>query len=519
MKIKKSFKKTILTVLIVALMVSACGMLFACNKDDDGGNVDTRRVATNKVQQTALSAVNPEWKISFTDSELAARSDGGDYVTNSIWTNFVGNALYSSSLQTAKIDKVAKELQSDLGKKIISGAKVKTKDYFDLFVSFGFTSSDVSNLIYGALYSLNNNLTAEISSANAKLLQLYDLATKNGNTTGKDNISLAIASTSAVKQSLTKFDASRAEINTALVDAKTGLDALVATAFQLSTSADLVGMINDISSGALENITDSEIETYIGSIKSEIGSLKNKLTPSETAKLESMLSILIKNLDGVVFDAEIFDQLTSGVRLAYIALDYVPTICDLVVSATDAIDSKFIAQIKQYATNQKLEDTTKHMPKLNQSILIAKLISSALNGKTKDDIKRLISDISTNAGDNYEKIIQLYMIKNASLVFMNDFPPDETIMTKGLEIMAIDGKLRKFKMEYAKYAVSGDIKSFTFVYQELDVYSKHDSGNDIMYSEKWFSGIVDAVTRKLAGGTAMENGQEVFVPDEAFTNK
>ncbi|MEG2450295.1 MAG: hypothetical protein RSB09_01030, partial [Clostridia bacterium] len=239
MKIKKSFKKTILTVLIVALMVSACGMLFACNKDDDGGNVDTRRVATNKVQQTALSAVNPEWKISFTDSELAARGDGGDYVTNSIWTNFVGNALYSSSLQTAKIDKVAKELQSDLGKKIISGANVGAKDYFDLFVSFGFTSSDVSNLIYGALYSLNNNLTAEISSANAKLLQLYDLATKNGNTTGKDNISLAIASTSAVKQSLTKFDASRAEINTALVDAKTGLDALVATAFQLSTSADL----------------------------------------------------------------------------------------------------------------------------------------------------------------------------------------------------------------------------------------------------------------------------------------
>ncbi|MEG2688571.1 MAG: hypothetical protein RSA24_05325, partial [Clostridia bacterium] len=407
MKIKKSFKKTILTVLIAALMVSACGMLFACNKDDDGKNVDTRRVATDKVQQTALSAINNEWKISFTDSELAARSDGGDYVTNSIWTNFVGNALYSSSLQTAKIDKVAKELQSDLGKKIISGIKVKTKDYFDLFVSFGFTSSDVSNLIYGALYSLNNNLTAEISSANAKLLQLYDLATKNGNTTGKDNISLAIASTSAVKKSLTKFDASRAEINTALVDAKTGLDALVATAFQLSTSADLVGMINDISSGALENITDSEIETYIGSIKSEIGSLKNKLTQAETAKLESMLSILIKNLDGVVFDAEIFDQLTSGVRLAYIALDYVPTICDLVVSATDAIDSKFIAQIKQYATNQKLEDTTKHMPKLNQSILIAKLISSALNGKTKDDIKKLISDISTNAGDNYEKIIQL----------------------------------------------------------------------------------------------------------------
>lgn len=447
--------KNVLSILCVALLVAAClSALVACNKNK-GNSANAARQRTEavaSVKNVFLTNMSEGWESGMSDTDIAALPDAGDYIVAAGWADMFGNVLSSSTLQTAKLRTFASELNSESGKSLLEDFTTNAELLIPLLKKVGFTSSDISSLVYDILCAIVNNTDSMFNTMLSNMNRVRAVGSISSQT--RDNISVNYANVNAAK-ALVPTASDRTQMLNAFGASRTAMDELVSFAYNISVTSVTDNIFDSISSGALTDITDGEISTYINSLINSVKSLKTAMSADEREKLNTSLNLVIEHFDSAVSSSAMFSQMVKYAKYAYLCVDIIPAMCDIMSAGAGSIDSAFITLIRECAA----ADAETYSP-VNNGIIYAKVMSSVMNEYTAAELKSIIADIAQYAGNDYQKMLPLYYIDVALNVMFystdefsavhQDILSDENLAD--FAVMAInEAWLDSFKQMYYDY--------------------------------------------------------------------
>lgn len=397
--------KKVLLILCVLLLVAVClSALVACNNNrgKNANSAQQRRDAVATVKNAFLTNMGEGWESGMSDAGIAALSDAGDYIVAAGWADMFGDVLTYSTLQTAKLRAFASELNSENGKSLLEDFTTNAELLIPLLKNVGFTSSDISSLVYDMLCAIVNNTDAMFNAMLSNMNRVRALGSISNQT--RNNISVNYANVNAAKAFVPKAS-ERSEMLAAFGASRTAMDELVSFAYNLSVTSVTDNIFESISSGALTNITDGEITTYINSLINSVSSLKTAMSADEREKLNTSLNLVIEHFDSAVSSSAMFSQMVKYAKYAYLCVDIIPAMCDIMSAGAGSIDSAFITLIRECAA----ADTDTYSP-VNNGIIYAKVMSSVMNEYTAAELKGIIADIAQYADNDYQKMLPLYYV-------------------------------------------------------------------------------------------------------------
>ncbi len=406
---KKKLSLILISCLIIALI---CGALCACDPVDDSDTESVRRAnAVLEIERAFLNGMNESWDVGLKDDEIATLSNAGDYVMTSGWLGVVVDTINASNMQTAKLEALANTLKSDSAKALMKDFDSNATNLISLIRQTDLTASDVSSLVNSLLIALVNDSGYALDRMMSKLVEVKMIAT---NINVVNNLNDAIATTN-LASSVLKFDsADKEQMLIAFDDAKNAIGEIVEFAYTMSMDTISEELFDIILSenGALGDISNSELQTLVGTLMTNVTSLKDALSASEIESLNIALDMMIEKFDTDTIVSPVYSEIVKFAKYAYTLVDVIPTLCDIVVAGGDCLGNvDFLQDLKVVLENDTLDEDTRAT---NATIIIARIMRSVMNDFTSETLKALIDSIGADSIDEYQKAVP---IMTASIIF------------------------------------------------------------------------------------------------------
>lgn len=358
-----------------------------------------RQEAVVAVENGVLASVNEKWATDLSSEELADLEDVGDFMLARGWANLIADTLYASTLQTAKIRRLADAIASKDGQKLFADFEENAGLLVPLLKDIDFKSEDVSSLVCALLDSLVDNSATMLGEVRDNLLP-YMSAGKTS-----ENAKKVIATISAELEYVTFTAQEKADMKTKLAEARVGIEALVGFAYNTSMESLLVIFDGD---GALVDITDTEVKTVVSTVLSGTRELKTKMTAENVEKLNAAISALTQKFVGNAVTSKVFSQLVNWAKFAYVLTDSVPYFCDLLVSAGDVVDTEFLEFV--FAYNDEKEYSTTEQTVANISVLSARLAEVVFDGVGQAEFEEFLQKLATQATTDYRRALPIVLV-------------------------------------------------------------------------------------------------------------
>ncbi len=539
-RIMKKASKIFTSIFLILALILSASMLFACNKDDDiiVPPDTSREDAKSEFVTIVLSSINSDWKKDMSNEQIASLDTCGDYVNAVYWVDFVSQVLYDSPLQTSKLQRINTVLLSDEGKALFADAKTNSDKFLPIVNEIGLTADDVANLAYQTMYALSQSGDCVIDLCKAKLEEVKLLPQ---NATARDNLNDSLDYVNSLKASSTSFVQTKGEISSAIISAETGIKTIsrfiyeIAMLFEGNNGGDL---ISALSSGALENASVSEVAVYAESVINSVAQMKDAFTLEELDSIESALGKLvndgdwlIRSLSDTLQDSLPFlTNLMTMLKGAYLTVDFLPVLCDLIVDAGEILTTKNgagvyanLSDLITSITNDQYFYADEQAP--NAAIIYSRMFLSALGidydepdaqkleeqvTSSKQWAKGIADGLFTSSGTNYQKNVVFFYVDLMCNVRSNTELP--TVIR---DITVYDVMLEAFKSNYYKYVGSGGKDGVTALRNSALRFIAYSgvtgvsSVDDI--TKDWFEKIYNATRAKL---TSDLNANIAFVKSD-----
>lgn len=544
----EKMKKEKLTILIACLLVVCLTIsLCACHKKGIDEKAK-RQQAANDVGAAFTTGVNSSWAWDMSDEAAAGVQNPGDYVMTRSWTGLICSVLENSSLQTGKITALANTLSSNDGKTLLSDFASNAELLIPLLKQVGFTPNDVANLTYDLLCALVSDGAKTLSDMRDRLVSVREEMRKDLTTTDSalKNVADAIVSTDVAIQNFAPTEQEKQDMISAFEQAKQPMNMLISFAYNMSINAitdDLYSKLFD-GSGALGSISESELQTLVNSLLSNVTSLSNSLDEQSVAKLNVALGLVIDKFDSNAISSSVYAQIVKYAKYAYMVVDVIPSVCDVVIAGGDVLANEsfledFIAVAKSSATLDEKTCT------VNKAILAARAANGVLGGDsfTKEQLLAVIEKMGAQGIQEYQKATPIFALDLAlnfsSLiesiegddagkwnVSHKDVMDEDTLATVASTVLFFNKGFDTFKETYRKYT-KGEATTSQLAMQAsicgFDSFlSEGQSNNFNVHNEKetakWYNYYVttglEAVNRKVASCMEkVENDLRAFVED------
>ncbi|MBO4380671.1 MAG: hypothetical protein J5815_00785 [Clostridia bacterium] len=359
-----------------------------------------RQEAVASVKQNFLCGINQNWKRDMSDDELKELENAGDYVVFAGWTEFALNTLKNSPLQTAKINLFAEALASEDGKKLFEGFEDNSELLIPLLRSVGFSSDDVSYIVYALVEAL-------IEDGATTLTEMKDKLQRVRSNSNASSVNENISAVSAEISYLTFTQAEKRDILSAISDAKGAIKELVSFAYTTSIETLTDDMVEVITSedGALADITNSEIETVVDAALVNVRKLKAALTTEEIAKLNNAIKTITDKFDGRLATSRVLSRIVNYAKYVYIFTDSIPYLADIVISASGVVDADFLDIVKDYVQNKP--EYSKQLENVNALVICARVEKQLLENIDKTKLNALIDVLGAQAETDYKRAIPI----------------------------------------------------------------------------------------------------------------
>lgn len=542
----EKMKKEKLTILIACLLVVCLTIsLCACHKKGIDEKAK-RQQAANDVGAAFTTGVNSAWEWDLQDSDVAKVEKPGDYVTTRSWTGLICSVLENSSLQTGKITALANALSSNDGKTLLADFTANAELLIPLLKQVGFTPNDVANLTYDLLCALVSDGAKTLSDMRDRLVSVREEMRKDLTTTDSalKNVADAIVSTDVAIQNFAPTEQEKQNMISAFEQAKQPMNMLISFAYNMSINAitdDLYSKLFD-GSGALGSISQSELQTLVNSLLSNVTSLSNSLDEQSVAKLNVALGLVIDKFDSNAISSSVYAQIVKYAKYAYMVVDVIPSVCDVVIAGGDVLANEsfledFIAVAKSSATLDEKTCT------VNKAILAARAANGVLGGDsfTKEQLVAVIEKMGAQGIQEYQKATPIFALDLAlnfsSLiesiegddagkwnVSHKDVMDEDTLATVASTVLFFNKGFDTFKETYRKYT-KGEATTSQLAMQAsicgFDSFLSEGQSNNYnvnTQTEQWYNYYVttglEAVNRKIAACMIkVENDLKAFVED------
>lgn len=515
----RKLSKVISLILIVILLVTAVFSLAACNKNKKKGEPDHRAEYCDSLESAVITGLNQEWAVNMNDNQVALLSDAGNYIVTSEWVKLICDTVEDSTLQSAKIKTFADFASSDEGKAMFGNFSENVSSLLDLFYQVDFTAEDIASLIYGFMYKTVDKSSEMMDRMKDRLLDIK--ANKFATPEAINNLTIYIENVNKSRTQFVPNASEKSALLEALSKAESGITDLVKFIYGISLDSITENILNIVTTedGALSDVTDTEIKTIISAVASNAASLKSSLTKDEISNINNALDLIIKKFDQTTGSSLVFSQIVTYSEYAYMIVDAVPEICDLLSAFANSIDDGIIASFKTVITEiENYDDKTSNaeLMMVNCSVGLAKLVSKISNEFGQDGLNNLIDTLYEKSNqDDYHKTFPIYfadLFANIDSVFSNLVDGKETFVVKHPEILtdealvtiinvslALKSSLNKFIKAYYDDVMNGDK---TFANSKMlaarsfgDIVS---NPYDVTYQpDLWYSTYVNGVTSYL----------------------
>ncbi len=264
-----------------------------------------------------------------------------------------------------------------------------------------------------------------VSNIIARLDGVKDLlmASTSANPNALRNVSENRIVLDLARESLNATADDKKEMQSALANAKNALSELIRFAYDTSvnTLTDELYSKLFVENGALSDISDTEISTLVSALLGNVSSLKNTLTASEIAKLNTALNLFIENFDNKSISSAVYSQIIKYAKYAYMVVDVIPALCDVAAASESVISSKsFIDKFKTFTKLEGDGTLNSSTSNVNKLVLAANVIYGVMEKSdkfSKDSITELINRVCAQGSEGYQKampVIYLDLLLNVS---------------------------------------------------------------------------------------------------------
>lgn len=404
--------------LVAVLAVIAAAMcLFALAACDDKGQIseeEKRTQAVEAFEKNALAAFNESWAPDMPREEVAKLADCGSYVETCLWLESMGNMLYDSSLQTAKINIIADFAASEEGKALVRNASENMSAAFDFVDAVGFTSADASETGFLLLRTVTKDVARIYRSAETELNELLRYVVGSG----RNNIYEALDRVDRVLATDFSDEETVSEALAALDGAESGIKTLVAFMYDTertfgsgSAGDNLGSLLEGISTGALNDISDAELFVWLDSLVKSVREFGSDMTAETITQIKTAIASVESCFEGFVQPVDVVDEVLEWLNYVGAFADEIPDAVNYVVSALDVLYEKgsdgaytysFVGKLKRYAAE---EDG--RIKELNSYVLSAGLLSSFAQSVGAEELKDKMQELAESG--NSDKRLVLYL--------------------------------------------------------------------------------------------------------------
>lgn len=543
----KKTRSILIISLLIALILCAC--LVACNdKEDEDKN--ERAAQSDRIEQIFLGSLNEAWGVNLSNDDVSKVSNAGDYVVTQGWTRFVCDVIRDSSMQTAKIRSLADTLQSDDGKKLLKEFSDNAELLVPMLKQIGLTSNDVSSLAYDLIAKLINDGRSTISNIVDRLDNVKDIMVANGGSAAAvENVAQNRAVLNLAQQSLNATSEEKAQMQTALANAKNAMSELVSFAYDTSVNTLTDELYSKLfeQDGALSNVSESELSTLVGALLGNVKRLKNALTENEIEKLNTALNLFITEFDDKKISSQVYSQILIYAKYAYMAVDVIPSLCEIAEASEGVLSKKeFITDFLLTAKLDNDQTLDKNTNAINKMILAARVIDGVMeSGRfNAQNIKSLIERICKQGSEGYQKampVIVLDLLLNVSDIMDNaqggaltpSHPDiiDNDTFTIMVGALLFSARVEKMKQAYYDFELNSTKANLTKLYNEAslcgfegilgesnpNVKPQNPDEETMPYIKNWYNwyiGKIEAVSVKVASCIdSVEKDLKAFVAD------
>ena len=543
----KKTRSILIISLLIALILCAC--LVACNdKEDEDKN--ERAAQSDRIEQIFLGSLNEAWGVNLSNDDVSKVSNAGDYVVTQGWTRFVCDVIRDSSMQTAKIRSLADTLQSDDGKKLLKEFSDNAELLVPMLKQIGLTSNDVSSLAYDLIAKLINDGRSTISNIVDRLDNVKDIMVANGGSAAAvENVAQNRAVLNLAQQSLNATSEEKAQMQTALANAKNAMSELVSFAYDTSVNTLTDELYSKLfeQEGALSNVSESELSTLVGALLGNVKRLKNALTENEIEKLNTALNLFITEFDDKKISSQVYSQILIYAKYAYMAVDVIPSLCEIAEASEGVLSKKeFITDFLLTAKLDNDQTLDKNTNAINKMILAARVIDGVMeSGRfNAQNINSLIERICKQGSEGYQKampVIVLDLLLNVSDIMDNaqggaltpSHPDiiDNDTFTIMVGALLFSARVEKMKQAYYDFELNSTKANLTKLYNEAslcgfegilgesnpNVKPQNPDEETMPFIKNWYNwyiGKIEAVSAKIASCIdSVEKDLKAFVAD------
>lgn len=539
------------SILIISLLIALtlCACLVACNDKEDAEKKE-RAAQSDRIEQIFLGSLNEAWGVNLSNDDVAKISNAGDYVVTQGWTRFVCDVIRDSSMQTAKIRSLADTLQSDDGKKLLKEFSDNAELLVPMLKQIGLTSNDVSSLAYDLIAKLINDGRSTISNIVNRLDNVKDIMVVNGGSAAAiENVAQNRAVLNLAQQSLNATSEEKAQMQTALANAKNAMSELVSFAYDTSVNTLTDELYSKLfeQDGALSNVSESELSTLVGALLGNVKRLKNALTESEIERLNTALNLFITEFDDKKISSQVYSQILIYAKYAYMAVDVIPSLCEIAEASENVLSQKeFISDFLLTAKFDNDKTLDKDTNAINKMILAARVIDGVMeSGRfNAQNINSLIERICKQGSEGYQKampVIVLDLLLNVSDIMGNaqdgaltpSHPDiiDNDTFTVMVGALLFSARVEKMKQAYYDFELNSTKANLTKLYNEAslcgfegilgesnpNVKPQNPDEETVPYIKAWYNwyiGKIEAVSAKIASCIdPVEKDLKAFVAD------
>ena len=227
--------------------------------------------------------------------------------------------------------------------------------------------------------------------------------------------------------------------------------------------------------------------------------------------LNSALDLVIDKFDKKTVSSPVYAQIVKYAKYAYMVVDIIPTICDVVVSSGNLLSSESF--IKDFLTVAQTDEETLGVAtnRINQSILVARAILNLTDegGYDKQTLLNIVQEIADANTGEYQKAVPLFtldlMFNFSTLldaingdvsaskweVVHSDVMTQDALATQVALVFFFDGGFDKFKETYYNYkrgdATQAQLRS---AFDKCSFGSFIENGRvfrtDELYTDDWY---------------------------------
>ncbi len=526
---KNRFSKILTLCMVIVLALMTC-TLTACNKNKEKERQrierERRVTAVNSVKGSFLSGLNAEWRVDLDNETLSKRADAGDYIVTKEWIDLLCGVLDASALQTSKLSAFADALRSEDAKQLFEDFETNAQLLIPLMRQVGFTSADMSALVYDLLIAAVNESGAAMDKMIARFESM--IVMPNITVASKRNVQANQTRIISARTNFAPGTDEKQQMIDAIDQARPAMSELVGFAYNMLDSVFSESIFDKIFSdgedsaeGVFENISDEEILTVLDSLKLNVRALQNALDTDARTKLNAALDIVINKFDKTLNSFAIFSQIVRYAKYAYTLVDTIPLMCEAVLSLGNSLDAEFLAVIREFVRNyDSYEDRA--VQEFNKGIIAAKLFTGVMNDEafTAQSVKSMLSDmlasVKSGGGYDYQKALPLVIAdmvcvytydgtvkgddrlpdigdmtpddvpESADVVFRHDAITEE-ILSDMIEVAVFGIRFETFKDTYIKFSNGTATENDLLNAAVACSFGKYGLNNQYsLYSREWY---------------------------------